>query len=128
MIERLKTFVRNLGWRGYLYITGFFLMVYIGVDIFIKEGDIFLVYFMAGVVIATSLRRVILQRTSQFAFFTNIIVIAVFIIGLATYINAVDAFIDKYDAVIGSVVFFLVGFLLIGSFWIYSDPDIVMER
>ncbi len=111
------------GVKGLLAIPAFFFILWIGGRDMINKHEIYILYFLVGIMTVVVLHKFVLKYSEWFARSAGIFILTITVIGLTSNIPQVDNIIEKFETPFGIVLWYLIGLFLAGSFRIYSEQD-----
>ncbi len=128
MKKRIKQLFKNFGYKGIILIIVFLGMFKLGYDAWIINKESVIILYISGILTAILFKSIVLRHYKKFNMFTAVFVITAVFIGFIKDIEAVESFISEYEYLFTPILSLLIGICVTGMFFVYSDPDIVLNE
>jgi len=123
IIDRIKIYIGNTGFKGFITIIIFFAIFWFGIDAFLKDREIIFIFlYTAGICTAFAAGKLLSRNSGKYTVALRIFIITAAVTGFSQSIPAVENFVRNHETVFTCVLFSLIGFFITGNFIVYSNP------
>ena len=118
--EKIKNYFNNTGFKGLLSLIIYLFLFWIGIDELIKNKQLFILFYIIGIVAALISVKLIINNSQKFIISLRIFILSAVTAGFVKSIPDIETFIGQFSRTINILLFTLLGFFLTGSFIVYS--------